>query len=128
MSNLNNINSEEEQQQEQVRIIKVDNEELSVGDYLKSKFVTSKAMPICVVSGIYGHVQKTMPQLNINQDLFFAFPWNNFLHYVIYDMLHQVFNGRMDVGLNRQLAISILKEGQLTDKIVIAQKANDEEW
>ncbi|KAG0756590.1 hypothetical protein G6F29_011303 [Rhizopus arrhizus] len=108
MSNLNNINSEEEQQQEQVRIIKVDNEELSVGDYLKSKFVTSKAMPICV-------------------DLFFAFPWNNFLHYVIYDMLHQVFNGRMDVGLNRQLAISILKEGQLTDKIVIAQKANDEE-
>ena len=34
----------------------------------------------------------------------------------------------MDVGLNRQLAISILKEGQLTDKIVIAQKANDEEW
>lgn len=62
------------------------------------------------------------------QDLFFAFPWNNFLHYVIYDMLHQVFNGRMDVGLNRNLAISILKDGQLTDKIVIAQKANDEEW
>ncbi|GAN04154.1 extragenic suppressor of kinetochore protein [Mucor ambiguus] len=82
--------------------------ELSVGDYLKSKFVDNKAMPICV-------------------DLFFAFPWNNFLHYVIYDMLHQVFNGRMDVGLNRSLAISILKDGQLTDKIVIAQKANDEE-
>lgn len=50
------------------------------------------------------------------------------MHYVIYDMLHQVFNGRMDVGLNRNLAISILKDGQLTDKIVIAQKANDEEW
>lgn len=66
MSNLNNTSSEEEQQQEQVRIIKVDNEELSVGDYLKSKFVTSKAMPICVVSSIYGHVQKTMPQLDIN--------------------------------------------------------------
>ncbi|KAI8991637.1 SIT4 phosphatase-associated protein-domain-containing protein [Mycotypha africana] len=83
-------------------------EELSVGDYLKSKFVENRTMPICV-------------------DLFFAFPWNNFLHYVIYDMLHQVFNGRMDVGLNRNLAISILKDGQLTDKIVIAQKANDEE-
>lgn len=50
------------------------------------------------------------------------------MHYVIYDMLHQVFNGRMDVGLNRNLAISILKDGQLTDKIVIAQKSNDEEW
>lgn len=43
-------------------------------------------------------------------------------------MLHQVFNGRMDVGLNRNLAITILKDGQLTDKIVIAQKSNDEEW
>ncbi|CEP10194.1 hypothetical protein [Parasitella parasitica] len=82
--------------------------ELSVGDYLKSRFVDNRAMPICV-------------------DLFFAFPWNNFLHYVIYDMLHQVFNGRMDVGLNRNLAISILRDGQLTDKIVIAQKSNDEE-
>lgn len=60
--------------------------------------------------------------------MFFAFPWNNFLHYVIYDMLHQVFNGRMNMGLNRHLAISILKDGQLTDKIVIAQKSNDEEW
>ncbi|KAG1139562.1 hypothetical protein G6F37_010335 [Rhizopus arrhizus] len=112
MSNLNNFNrmndEEDQQQKEETRIIKIDGDELSVGDYLKSKFVSSKAMPICV-------------------DLFFAFPWNNFLHYVIYDMLHQVFNGRMDVGLNRQLAISILKEGQLTDKIVIAQKANDEE-
>ncbi|KAG1454043.1 hypothetical protein G6F46_008816 [Rhizopus delemar] len=113
MSNLNNFNGmndeeEDQQQKEETRIIKIDGDELSVGDYLKSKFVSSKAMPICV-------------------DLFFAFPWNNFLHYVIYDMLHQVFNGRMDVGLNRQLAISILKEGQLTDKIVIAQKTNDEE-
>ncbi|KAI7868220.1 SIT4 phosphatase-associated protein-domain-containing protein [Mucor mucedo] len=76
------------------------------GDYLKAKFVNNKAMPICV-------------------DLFFSFPWNNFLHYVIYDMLHQVFNGRMDVGLNRSLAISILKDGKLTDKIVQAQKSND---
>lgn len=47
---------------------------------------------------------------------------------MIYDMLHQVFNGRMNMGLNRHLAISILKDGQLTDKIVIAQKSNDEEW
>lgn len=105
------LEEEEEKKEEKVEeTTKSDAEpELSVGDYLKSKFVDKKAMPICV-------------------DLFFAFPWNNFLHYVIYDMLHQVFNGRMDVGLNRSLAISILKDGQLTDKIVIAQKANDEEW
>ncbi|CAO3699522.1 unnamed protein product [Rhizopus microsporus] len=115
MSNLNNFNVSADNQegqpkeQDSNKMVKLEGgEEMSVGDYLKSKFVSSKAMPICV-------------------DLFFAFPWNNFLHYVIYDMLHQIFNGRMDVGLNRQLAISLLKDGQLTDKIVIAQKANDEE-
>ncbi|KAI9274220.1 SIT4 phosphatase-associated protein-domain-containing protein [Sporodiniella umbellata] len=98
-SNMSNLNHFNEE--EPVR-------ELSVGDTLKSQFVKHKAMPICI-------------------DLFFTFPWNNFLHYVVYDMLHQVLNGRMDVGLNRQLVLSILKEGQLTGKIVAAQKANDEE-
>ncbi|KAI9472134.1 MAG: SIT4 phosphatase-associated protein-domain-containing protein [Benjaminiella poitrasii] len=99
MSNLNEVHYEQ---------YNAADNNLSVGDYLKSKFVENRAMPVCI-------------------DLFFAFPWNNFLHYVIYDMLHQVFNGRMDIGLNRHLAISILKDGQLTDKIVIAQKSNDEE-
>lgn len=28
----------------------------------------------------------------INQDLFFAFPWNNFIHSVVYDMVAKVFN------------------------------------
>ncbi|KAI8064312.1 SIT4 phosphatase-associated protein-domain-containing protein [Gilbertella persicaria] len=106
MSNLNHFNvAADDEEEEEGKEEKESG--LSVGDYLKSKFVENKAMPICV-------------------DLFFAFPWNNFLHYVIYDMLHQVFNGRMDIGLNRHLAISILKDGQLTDKIIIAQKANDE--
>ncbi|KAI9258541.1 SIT4 phosphatase-associated protein-domain-containing protein [Sporodiniella umbellata] len=82
-------------------------EEETAGDYLKSKIVQSHTLPICI-------------------DLFFAFPWNNFLHYVIYDMLHQVFNGRMDLGLNRQLALAILQEARFTDKIIQAQKANDQ--
>lgn len=43
-------------------------------------------------------------------------------------MLHQVFNGRMDKGYNRLLALSILKDGQLTTKMVNAQKENDQEW
>ncbi|KAI9027204.1 SIT4 phosphatase-associated protein-domain-containing protein [Phycomyces nitens] len=79
---------------------------LPMGDYLKQKFVQHKVMPTCV-------------------NLFFAFPWNNVLHYVVYDMLHQVFNGRVDKGLNRNLIISVLKDGQLTDWIIKAQKLND---
>ncbi|KAJ8655867.1 hypothetical protein O0I10_008531 [Lichtheimia ornata] len=80
----------------------------TIGDYLKMQFVENRVMPTCV-------------------DLFFVFPWNNFLHYVIYDMLHQIFNGRMDKGYNRNLAISVFKDGKLTDRMVQAQKANDEE-
>ncbi|KAL0093205.1 SIT4 phosphatase-associated protein-domain-containing protein [Phycomyces blakesleeanus] len=83
-----------------------DDDLFSIGDYLKQKYVEHKVMPICV-------------------DLFFSFPWNNVLHYVVYDMLHQVFNGRVDKGLNRSLIISILKDGQLTDWIIKAQKLND---
>ncbi|KAG0178248.1 hypothetical protein DFQ28_002532 [Apophysomyces sp. BC1034] len=84
-------------------------QQLAIGDYLKQKFIQHKVMPTCV-------------------DLFFSFPWNNFLHYVIYDMLHQIFNGHMDKGYNRYLAISVLQDGQLTTKIVEAQKANDAQW
>lgn len=34
----------------------------------------------------------------------------------------------MDKGYNRNLAISVFKDGKLTDRMVQAQKANDEEW
>ncbi|KAI8073915.1 SIT4 phosphatase-associated protein-domain-containing protein, partial [Gongronella butleri] len=83
--------------------------DLPMGDYLKLQLVEHKVLPTCI-------------------DLFFSFPWNNFLHYVTYDMLHQVFNGPMDKGYNRLLAVSILKDGQLTTKMIQAQKDNDDEW
>ncbi|RUS16783.1 SIT4 phosphatase-associated protein-domain-containing protein [Endogone sp. FLAS-F59071] len=79
-----------------------------VGDFLKIKFVEHRVMPTCL-------------------DLFFNFPWNNFLHYVVYDMLHQMFNGRMDMGYNRELVNSVFMDGQLTKRIVDAQAYNDEE-
>lgn len=41
------------------------------------------------------------------KDLFFNFKWNNFLHTVVYDMIAQIFNGRMDIGYNKALAISV---------------------
>ncbi|KAL9536686.1 hypothetical protein MBANPS3_012451 [Mucor bainieri] len=76
------------------------------GDSLKLAFVKHKVMPVSI-------------------DLFFVFPLNNFLHYVVYDSLHQIFNGQMNRESNRQLALSIFNEGRLTDKIVKAQEQND---
>ncbi|KAI8636934.1 SIT4 phosphatase-associated protein-domain-containing protein [Parasitella parasitica] len=76
------------------------------GDLLKLEFVKHKVLPVSI-------------------DLFFEFPLNNFLHYVVYDSLHQIFNGQMSREPNRQLVLSIFNDGHLTDRIVKAQELND---
>ncbi|KAF9976852.1 hypothetical protein BGZ73_007651 [Actinomortierella ambigua] len=102
---------------------------IPVGDFLKLQFVDHHIIPTCF-------------------DLFFQFPWNNFLHTVVYDMVHQVFHrpmgdvGRPDMdgvfirpkeeqkvteGWNRRLTISIFKDGQLTKRITDAQRLCDYE-
>ncbi|CAG8596141.1 1259_t:CDS:10, partial [Dentiscutata heterogama] len=82
--------------------------QLPVGDILKSKFIEYRIIPTCL-------------------DLFFNFKWNNFLHTVVYDMIAQIFNGRMDIGYNKALAISVFTDGQLTKRITKAQRLNDYE-
>ncbi|KAF9578298.1 hypothetical protein BGW38_005981, partial [Lunasporangiospora selenospora] len=103
---------------------------IPVGDFLKLQFVDHRIIPTCF-------------------DLFFQFPWNNFLHTVVYDMVHQVFHrpmgdiGRPDgngnyippkgnlgihEGWNRRLTISIFKDGQLTKRIADAQRLCDHEF
>ncbi|KAE8260710.1 hypothetical protein A4X13_0g181 [Tilletia indica] len=79
----------------------------NVGDLLKQKFIDCNIVPSLLT-------------------LFFEFPWNNFLHNVVYDILQQFFNGRMDIGLNRQLTIDVFRNGRLTDKIVEGHKRNEE--
>ncbi|KAI8598552.1 SIT4 phosphatase-associated protein-domain-containing protein [Dissophora ornata] len=102
---------------------------IPVGDFLKMQFVDHRIIPTCF-------------------DLFFQFPWNNFLHTVVYDMVHQVFHrpmgdiGRPEIdgtyippradqgvteGWNRRLTVSIFKDGQLTKRITDAQRLCDSE-
>lgn len=78
-----------------------------IGDYLKMQFMNQ-------------HVISTI------LELFFKFPWNNFLHNVVYDVVQQVFNGPMDRGYNRVLAIDVFAQGNLCERIVAGQKASDE--
>lgn len=56
------------------------------------------------------------------QDFFFRFPWNNFLHNVVYDVVQQVFNGAMDRGYNRKLAIDLFETGRITERIIEGQQ------
>ncbi|KAK5174059.1 sporulation-induced protein [Saxophila tyrrhenica] len=94
-----------------------------VGDLLKIQFVEHQVVPTIL-------------------DFFFRFPWNNFLHNVVYDVVQQVFNGTLDRGYNRALAFDLFtpveaKEGQsvedlglastkeVTDRILDGQKVSD---
>ncbi|KAK4502234.1 hypothetical protein PRZ48_005659 [Zasmidium cellare] len=95
-----------------------------VGDLLKIQFVEHQVVPTIL-------------------DFFFRFPWNNFLHNVVYDVVQQVFNGTLDRGYNRTLAFDLFnsiepKDGKsleelglasgkdITDRILDGQKASDE--
>ncbi|KAK9357076.1 SIT4 phosphatase-associated protein-domain-containing protein [Lipomyces doorenjongii] len=81
--------------------------ELVVGDFLKYQLIKYR-----VVSTII--------------DLFFRFPWNNFLHNVVFDIIQQIFNGPVDRGYNRYLAIELFKTDHITDQIVAGTKASNE--
>lgn len=61
------------------------------------------------------------------QDLFFQYPWNNFLHSAVYDFLHQVLTGRVDSGYNRELIISLFRDAKILYRIVEGQAKNDVE-
>lgn len=54
-------------------------------------------------------------------NMFFQFPWNNFLHNVVFDIVQQIFNGPMAQGYNRYLAIDLFKTGRLTHLICKGQ-------
>ncbi|KAI5809027.1 SIT4-associating protein-like protein SAP190 [Peziza echinospora] len=77
-----------------------------VGDYLKMQFVEHKVVVTIL-------------------DFFFRFPWNNFLHNVVYDVVQQVFNGPMDRGYNRTLAIDLFVTGRITERIMEGQRFSD---
>ena len=77
-----------------------------VGDYLKIQFVKHGVVPTIL-------------------RFFFTYPWNNFLHNVVYDIVQQVFNGPMDRGYNPTLAISLFEAADITNQIINGQQASD---
>jgi SIT4-associating protein SAP185/190 len=81
--------------------------EYVVGDLLKKRFLDSNVIGTILT-------------------LFFEYPWNNFLHNVVYDILQQFFNGRMDAGLNCKLTMAVFQKGELTEKIVNGHHRNEE--
>ncbi|KAL2187815.1 SAPS-domain-containing protein [Thermothelomyces heterothallicus CBS 203.75] len=77
-----------------------------VGDFLKMQFVEYRVVPTIL-------------------SFFFRYPWNNFLHNVVYDIVQQVFNGPMDRGYNPTLAISLFEAADITNQIIKGQLASE---
>ncbi|KUI67572.1 Extragenic suppressor of kinetochore protein 1 [Cytospora mali] len=78
-----------------------------VGDFLKMQFVEYEVVPTILT-------------------FFFKYPWNNFLHNVVYDIVQQVFNGPMDRGFNPTLAISLFESADITSQIINGQHASEQ--
>ncbi|KAI0171713.1 SAPS-domain-containing protein [Hypoxylon sp. FL1284] len=78
-----------------------------VGDYLKMQFVEYQVVPTIL-------------------SFFFTYPWNNFLHNVVYDIVQQVFNGPMDRGYNPTLAISLFEAADITNAIINGQASSEQ--
>jgi len=47
------------------------------------------------------------------------------LHNVVYDVVQQVFNGQMERGFNRSLAIDLFDTAKITERIMEGQEASD---
>ncbi|KAI1134330.1 SAPS-domain-containing protein [Hypoxylon sp. FL0543] len=78
-----------------------------VGDFLKMQFVEHQVVPTIL-------------------SFFFKYPWNNFLHNVVYDIVQQVFNGPMDRGYNPTLAISLFEAADITNAIINGQAVSEQ--
>ncbi|CCC67508.1 hypothetical protein NCAS_0A09500 [Naumovozyma castellii] len=50
--------------------------------------------------------------------MFFQFPWNNFLHNVVFDIIQQIFNGPLKTGYNIFLLKDLLTRAHLTQLLL----------
>lgn len=62
----------------------------TIGDLFKIMFYDTQVLPTII-------------------ELFLSHPWNNFWHNVIFDIIQQIFNGRMDFSYNSFLVYSLFK-------------------
>ncbi|KAI8384999.1 SIT4 phosphatase-associated protein family [Radiomyces spectabilis] len=58
-------------------------------------------------------------------DMFFGFPWCNFLHVIVYDMLYQIFHADFNQPINYRLLMETLETNYLMKRILQAHQANE---
>ncbi|KAJ2610242.1 sporulation-induced protein [Coemansia sp. RSA 1365] len=81
-------------------------ENTPVGQLLKWQFIEHGVVPVMV-------------------DLFFRFPLNNFLHSVVYDIMHQVLNLPLQLESNVALIVVAFRDVHITSRVAQASARNE---
>jgi hypothetical protein len=96
------------------KIVPLGFERLKIVELLSALFMTN-----------YQCIDAELMRLNVLSiclELFFSYPWNNFLHSIVESIVQGVLESE-----NEELKISLLKDGNLLQRIVDASKQNEEE-
>src|SRR5262249_20281876 len=77
----------------------------NVGEYLKKRYIEAKVLPTIL-------------------DLFFDYPWNSFLHNVVYDILQTALT--LEKSFHPLVVLDLFTTGEILERIIRARKQNDE--
>lgn len=96
------------------KVVPLGFERLKIVEFISALFITNK---LCIDEELV----KT-DILNICLDLFFSYPWNNFLHAIVEIIIQSILEGE-----NEKLKMTLVSDAKLIQRIVDASKENDEE-
>ncbi|OBA24704.1 SIT4 phosphatase-associated protein, partial [Hanseniaspora valbyensis NRRL Y-1626] len=101
-NNDNNNNNEEEEEEEE------DNLSLQVEKIRKNPVIGDRLKLALKDNNVVDAVL----------EMLFDFPWNNFLHNVVFDIVQQILNGSLQDGVNRFLIADLFLESRITELII----------
>lgn len=96
------------------KVVPLGFERLKIVEFISALFITNK---LCIDNELV----KT-DILNTCLDLFFTYPWNNFLHAIVEIIIQSILEGE-----NEGLKMTLVVDAKLIERIVNASKENDEE-
>jgi len=96
------------------KVVPLGFERLKIVEFISALFITNK---LCIDQELV----KT-DILNTCLDLFFSYPWNNFLHAIVEIIIQSILEGE-----NENLKMTLVVDAKLIQRIVDASKENDQE-
>jgi len=96
------------------KVVPIGFERLKIVEFISALFITNK---LCIDKEL---VKTNI--LNTCLDLFFSYPWNNFLHAIVEIIIQSILEGE-----NESLKMTLVEDCKLIQRIVDASKDNDDD-